>query len=300
MYDAIIIGAGPAGFSAAIYAARYKLKTLIIGKHLGGLIMDAHKVENYPGFKSVSGIELMNKFEEQARNLGVEVREGEVVSVKKIDDGFEIEDKEAKKYQTKTLILATGTERRKLNVPGEDKFLGKGVSYCAICDAPFFRNKNVAVVGGNDSAVRAVQLTAKYARQAYIIYRGAELRAEPYLVDDIKQNEKIKIITEDNVKEVKGDKFAKEIVLESGNKLEVDGLFVEIGFVPAVGLAKSINVNLDNDSHIVVDGKQATNVEGVFAAGDITTNSNKIKQIITAAAEGAIAANAVYNYLKTK
>ena len=194
MYDLIIIGGGPAGLSAAIYAARFMLKTLIITKEVGGAIVEAHKIENWPGYKSISGIELMGKFKDQVAALGVEIVENEVVDVENKKGLFKIKTNENKTYESKNTIFACGTIRRKLNIKGEKEFTGKGVSYCATCDAAFFRNKVVAVVGGNNSAARAAQLLAEYAKEIYIIYRKEKIRADPILVSQISKNPKIKII----------------------------------------------------------------------------------------------------------
>jgi thioredoxin reductase (NADPH) len=296
MYDLIIIGAGSAGLASAIYAARYKLKTLVICKDIGGVILEAYKVENYPGFKAISGIDLMNKFKKQAEELGVKIIEDEVIDIKK-NNNFKINTKQ-KSFESKTIIIAMGSKRRKLDVPGSDEFSGKGVSYCATCDGPLFKNKIVGVVGGSDSAANAAQLLADYAKKVYIIYRKEKLRAEPLLVEQINKNKKIEIINNTNITEIKGDKMISSVIFDSGKEFKLDGLFIEIGILPNNEIAKKLGVKLDKEGHIIVDKAQKTNINGVYAAGDITNASNKFEQLTTATAEGSIAANSVYEFVK--
>jgi len=294
MYDVIIIGGGAAGLTAAIYSARYKLKTLVIAKEMGGVIVNTHKIENWPGEKKISGLDIMNKFEEQAKELGVEIKEEEV---KKIQKGFKVFTDKAE-YEGKTVILAMGTKRRKLNIRGEDKFSGKGVSYCATCDAAFFKDKIVAVVGGSDAAARAAQICTDYASKVYIIYRKAKMRAEPALVDELEKNEKVEFIYNANVTEVIGDKTLEKVKLDIGKEVELQALFIEVGGVPAIAIANDLGVKLNDKNYIEVDNEMKTNVDGVYAAGDITTGSSGFQQLVTAASEGAIAAFSAYKYIK--
>ncbi|MBC8444209.1 FAD-dependent oxidoreductase [Candidatus Woesearchaeota archaeon] len=295
-YDTIIIGSGPAGLTAAIYTVRYNLKTLVIGQDFG-LITEAHKVENYPGFESASGFEIMEKINAHAIKLGAEIVNDTVLKVEKEKKEFIVKTG-SKKYQAPTIIIASGTKKRKLNIPGEEEFLGKGVSYCATCDGPFFKDKIVGIVGGNDSAVIAAELIAQYAKKVYIIYRKEELRAKPALVSEIKKNKKIEIINNTNVTKVKGDDVLKKAILDTGNDLELDGLFIEIGTVPVTALTDPLGIKLTSAKFIETAENQSTNVNGVFAAGDITTNSNNLRQMITAASEGSIAATSVFNYVR--
>lgn len=303
-YDLIIIGSGPAGLSASIYASRYKINHLVIGKAPGGLMTEASKIENYPGFKSISGIELMKKFQEHAQSFGVKIEQDEVIKIEKENKSFKITTSQGKKYQTKTIILALGTERRKLNIPGEKKFLGKGVSYCAVCDAMFYKDKIVAVVGGSDAAAMSALLLSEQAKKVYLIYRKSKLRAEPIIVERTEKNPKIEIIYQTNIKEIKGKDKLEKVVLDKqyrgSSELKLDGLFVEIGSIPAAALAQGIGVEIDEQNCIKIDSSGATNIPGIFAAGDITSGLAKLRQIVTAAAEGAVAATSVYNYLKTK
>jgi thioredoxin reductase (NADPH) len=191
-----------------------------------------------------------------------------------------------------------GTVRRKLNVPGEENYLGKGVSYCATCDGPLFRDKTVIVVGGSDGAcITAVQL-AEYAKKVYVVYRKGKLRAEPWWVSRIKKNEKIEVIYNTNVKEILGNDFVEGVKLDNNKQLKVEGVFIEIGGVPQISLIKNLGVKADEGNYIVVDSEQRTNIRGIYAAGDITTGSNKWSQIVTAVAEGSIAARSVFYDLK--
>jgi thioredoxin reductase (NADPH) len=293
MYDIIIIGGGPAGLTAAIYAARYKLKALVLTKEPYGTIAEASYVCNYPGFVSISGFEFMQRVEEQAKKLGVIV-EYEAASKIEHTNNFKINNT----YEGKFLILALGTERRRLNIPGEKEFTGKGISYCFTCDAPLFKDKIVAVAGGADAAAMAALLLREYTKKVYIIYRKEKIRSEPLLVERIEHDTKIEIINNTRIKEVKGDKVMTSVLFDNGRDFKLDGLFVEIGSDPRNKLAKELGVELDNEGFIIVDKTQKTNVDKVFAAGDITINSNKFRQVITACAEGAVAAESIYNSIK--
>jgi len=301
IYDLIIVGAGPAGLSAAIYASRYNLNALVIGDEPGGIAAEAYKIENYPSFKSVSGMELMNKFKEQIKGL-VDVEQEKIIELKK-NESFIITTKEGA-YKSNAVIIASGTKRRKLNIKGEKEFLGKGISYCATCDAAFFRDKVVGVVGGNDAAAMSALLLAEYAKNVFIIYRKEKIRAEPLRVSQLEKNKKITIINNTNVVAVNGDKMMSSVTLDkefnNSKELALDGLFIEIGSVPSTVLTKKLGIELDEGGYIIVDSSQKTNVGGFYAAGDITTNSNKFRQIITAASEGAVAAHSVYEFLKNK
>lgn len=300
-YDLIIIGAGPAGYSAAIYATRYKLNTLLIGKDLGGMAALAHKVENWPGDNSIVGFELMKKFYNHVDKLKVPIKNELAKKLVKSKNNFEvITDKN--RYRAKTLILAMGTERRKLDVPGEDEFLGKGVNYCATCDAFFYPKKTVAIIGGGNAATMAALQLADIAKKVYLIVRRDEFSAEPFQVDLIKKNPKIQIITNNNVTKINGDSVIKSVELENlyNNKkfLELDGVFIEIGSVPNSVLIRNLSIKIEPKGFIIVNHQQATNISGVFAAGDITNASAGLRQIVTSVAEGAIASFAAYKYIK--
>ena len=298
MHDVIIIGGGFAGLSAAIYTVRFNLETLVVAKNMGGVITESYLVENYPGFKSISGIELMDKFIEQAKYLGAELKETEVKKIKKEGRKFVVETSDGK-FESKAILLAMGSVKRDLNVPGIQEFRGKGVSYCATCDAAFFKDKIAGVVGGGNSAAEAAILLAKHAKKVYLLYRGDDLhRVEPVMVNQIKKEKKIEVVFNVNVKKVKGDKVMGSVVLDNGKELKVDGLFIEIGADPASGMAKQLGVKLDAKGHIITDAAQRTNIPMVYAAGDITTGSNMFEQGVCAASEGAIAADSIFKDLR--
>lgn len=294
MYDLIIIGAGPAGLSAAIYAARYNLKTMVISPNVGGVANEAHKVENYPGYKSISGMELMSKFKEQVDNFHVPIKYG---TVNKIESGFKVYCCD-ETYECKTIILATGLTRRHLGCKGEAEFNGRGVSYCALCDAAFFKDKKVVVVGGANSAIQGALLLCEWASKVYVVYRKDKLRADPIWVDKLKDCDKVEYVFNANITEIKGDKFVTSVDLNTGNSLEVGGVFIEIGFEAKNEFVKELGVEIDDWSFIKVDNEMRTNIPKVYAAGDITSNFKEWKQIISAAAEGGMAATSAYNDLK--
>ncbi len=295
MYDMIIIGAGIGGLSAAIYARRFKLNVLVISKDIGGTTLEAHKVENYPSHTSISGIELMKKTEEHAKSQGVEIKVGTVEKTEKTKEGFEVDTGEAR-YKGKVLILAMGSERRKLDVDGEKDFLGKGVSYCATCDAPFFKDKVVGVVGGSDAAAQSALLVAEYAKKVYIIYRKDKMRAEPIHLENLENNDKIEFVYNANVIRVFGETFMKGVELDTGNKLELDGMFIEVGSVPSTALAIELGVDVDDTNYIKTDKEQKTNIPGVFSIGDVT--DTPMRQAIVAAGQGAVASQSAYRFLK--
>lgn len=286
MHDLIIIGAGPAGLTAGIYSKRYNLDFLMIGQVPGGTAMEAHQVENYPGFKAISGLELMKKFQEQ---LDYKILQE---NVEKITPGFKVWTNK-NKYQTKTLILAMGSKNRKLGLENEEKFLGRGISYCVTCDGPLFKDKITAVVGGGNAALTGALELANIAKKVYLIHRRDEFRADPIWQEKVKKNQKIEIIFKARIMQIKGGQFLEKIILDSSQELEVSGLFIEIGTTPSSGLAQDLAIALEND-FIIVDKNQATNIPGVFAAGDIA--NNPLKQIISACGQGAVAAFSAFQY----
>jgi len=297
IYDVCIIGGGPAGLTSAIYSGRYGLKTYVISKDIGGTAALADKIENYPGYEG-NGFELMKKFYEQAKKFQAQFINSEVVSIKK-NKNFIIELKNKDKIYSKTLIIASGTERRKLNIKGEEEFIGKGVSYCATCDGAFFRGRVVAVIGGRNSAAKAALLLSKLAKKVYIVYRQGKLNCDEVDKKRIEEKENIELVLESIPVEIKGDKFVKSLVINQKDKLKelkVDGVFVEIGSVPVSNLAKKLGIKTDEEGYILADEEMRTNINGVFAAGDIITR--KLKQIIVSAAQGAIAARSAYDYLE--
>ena len=301
-YDLIIIGAGPAGLGASIYASRYKLKHLVIGEEVGGQVVEASKIENYAGIESISGKELMDKFRKQTEDLGAKIVQASVKMIEKNEGEFKVSTVNGEEYFAKVLILALGMKPRRMNIAGEKEFIGKGVSYCATCDAMFFRNKTVAVVGGGDAAAMAAQHLSEFADKVYVLHRE-KTTWNPAREDDLNKNEKTEMLCCADIKEIKGDKIVEAIVYEKDGaekEIAVQGVFIEIGSVPGIDLIKRLDVEVDKQDYIIVDQTQATSVEGVWAAGDVTTGSNKFRQIITAVAEGAVAAGSVYKKLRLK
>jgi len=303
IYDLIIIGAGPAGLSASIYASRYQIKHLVLGSQLGGAMVWAANIENYPGFESIVGVDLAQKMAEQAKKLGVEIKITGVTQINKKETSFELKTGSGESFETRTLIVATGTQRQKLNVPGEKEYLGKGVSYCSICDAAFFKEKMVAVIGGSNSAAMAAAHLSGFAQKVYLIYRKKPLRADPIWIEIIQKEPKIEIIYETNVMEILGDgqkvtalKLDKPFK-ESG-ELKIDGIFIEIGGAPGTELLKLLGVEVNERGYIKVKPDMSTNIPGIFAAGDVADSSGELQQIITATSEGAIAASSVYKFLR--
>jgi len=297
IYDLVIIGAGPAGLTAAVYAGRYLLNTLVIGEIQGGTISEAVEVCNFPSYESIRGMELTKKLINQTEKLGIDIKQEKVEEIRKNKD-FEIKTNKSV-YKSKKVILATGRKKRKLDIEGEAKFLGKGVSYCATCDAAFFRDKIVAVAGGSNAALTAALLLTEYSKKVYIIYRKEFFfRAEPAWVKQVENNKKIETIFKSNINEIKGSKNVEKIILDSGKELSVDGVFIEVGSIPDTNLPRQLDIELDNNDYVIANELQKTSLSGVFAAGDITNNS--LKQAVTAAAEGAIAANSAFEEIRKK
>ena len=294
-YDLIIIGAGPAGLTAGLYAARYKVNVLVIGKLSGGTATEAHKVCNFPSYESIGGVELMMKMIKQVKNLGVKIKQEEVINIKK-ENLFKITTNKGE-YFSKKIIIATGSKRMKLGVEREEELTGKGVHYCATCDAGFYKEKIVGVVGGGNTALTTALLLAKVAKKVYIIYRQDKFsRAEPTLVDDVKKEKKIVPVFNSEVLKLIGKNKLEEIEIKKteGKKIKLDGLFIEIGGISNIKLAKLLGIKLEKN-YIKVDKEQKTNVKGVFAAGDVT--NNVLKQIVTGCGEGAVAGFSVYKNL---
>jgi len=302
-YDLIIIGGGPAGMTAGIYAGRLGLKTLLITKSFGGQIAKkAVSIENYPGFESISGIELVQKMEKHLRTQKIDIEIDEVRKVEKIEHGFLVFAKK-KEFQAKTVVLASGADPRPLEVPGEKEFIGKGVSYCSVCDGPMFRNKVVAVIGGGNAGFETAIFLAKIAKKIYILEFGPEPKAFAANQETVKKTGKAEIITNVALKEIKGDKFVESIIYEDRRTkkektLSVDGVFVEVGYQPATAYVKGL-VDFNKRDEIEVEFETCqTKTPGLFAAGDL--NVGVVKQIVTAAGEGAKAAIAAYGYIQNK
>lgn len=311
MYDLIIIGGGPAGITAGIYAARKKLNTLLISKDFVGQTGNAFEIENFTGFKDIRGLELMKKFKEHLEKFEIDIAEfEEVEEIEKTNptrdkslEGvniFEIQTDEGK-YSARALIIASGRDPKSLEAPGEKKFLGKGVSYCVTCDETMVEGKIVAVVGGGNVGLEAGLELAEFCSKIYILEFASKVTGDEILQQEIENNKKISIISNADIKEIKGDSFVKEIIYEDRrskkiNSLAVDGIFIEIGAVPSVGFAGNL-VELNKSGEIKIDPRTCeTKTSGLFAAGDVTDIRDK--QIITACGEGAKSALSVYEYLK--
>jgi len=303
-YDLIIIGAGPAGLSASIYASRYKLNHLVLGVSPGGQMGEIYEIENYPGFPSISGRELIEKFLEHSKKFGAEIRNESVVKIKKNETGlFEVETSFGI-YQAQALIMAMGAVYRKMNIPGEKEYTGKGVSYCATCDAIFFKGKTVSVIGGGNSAVVVALELADFAKKVYLIHRGEKMSAEPAWLEKLNNLKNLEILKDNEVLEIKGKEKVEKIILtkpfNDKVSLSVDGVFIEVGTDPGVELAKKIGVETDEQNYIKVNADMSTNIAGIFGAGDITNGSNKFRQVLSACTEGALAAVGTYKMLKLK
>lgn len=301
-YDLIIIGNGAAGLGAALYGGRYRLKILVIGKEFGGETASAGSIENYPGVPAIDGYELMSLMKKQVELLGVELLGAEVTDTTKQSHCFEVVAGD-KTYQSRAVILATGAERRRLGLPNEKELTGRGVHYCVTCDGPVYNGKTIAMVGGGDASVKGAVLAAQYITKVYLLVRGKEVAAEPINLERMKAlGAKVEVLLETEVKEIVGDKKLEKIRLsrpyKDSDELTVDGLFVEIGALPNVELAKHLGLELDERGYIKVDNMMQTNVDGVFACGDAVNYFGSFKQDITAAAMGAVAATSAYNDYK--
>ncbi len=294
-YDLIVLGGGPTAIGCAIYAARFALNVLIVGKTFGGLIATTHLVENYPGIASTSGQGLMDMFKEHMNSLNIPYISDEIRSIEKADDHF-ILHSFFQKFKAYTVCIATGSERKKLGIPGEEEFAGRGVSYCATCDGPFYKDKVVIVVGGSDSAAKEALFLSQNVKKVYIVYRGEEIRAEPINKKRVYENEKIEIIYKTNIVEIKGDTSVKSVIFDNGKEFDIDGVFIEVGSIPNSDLAKRISVKTNEKDEIIINRKSETNIPGIFAAGDVA--DAPFKQAITGVAEGVIAAFSAFDYEK--
>ncbi len=299
-YDFVIIGGGPAGIAAGIYAVRKNLKTLIIEKsEIGGTVNLTTEIENYPGFRKITGDELAKKFHSHAKDLGVEFTVDEIHDIEKTDEGFIIKGWEGE-YKAKAILLATGARHRHLDVPGEEEFSGKGVSYCAVCDAPFFKEKVVAIVGGGNTAIKDALYMSEICSKVYVIHRRDQFRADEVDVEELKKRNNVEFVLNSVVKSINGDSKVKSITVVSKEtneekEIPVDGVFIDIGEIPNNELAKKLGVDLDERGYVKVNDDMETSVPGVYAAGDIT---GKLAQIVVAAAQGAIAAVSAYEYIR--
>jgi len=298
MYDLIIIGGGPAGLTAGIYAQRARLKTLLLEKEMvGGQIAVSDVIENYPGFPSISGAELMEKFEQQARGLGLEIKLTDVIAVQKKGEEKIVKTSDGDLI-TRTVIVATGAKPRRLGIPGEKELTGKGVSYCATCDGPFFKGQKVIVVGGGDTAVKEAVYLSKIANKVYIAHRRDQLRAEKIIQEKAMSTPNIEILWSHILKEIRGKTGVEKVVLQNlkdntVKELDVEGVFVFVGINPTTDF---VDVEKDKQGFIKTDQDMRTSVKGIFAAGDCRTTA--LKQVSTAVGDGAIAAFVAERYIE--
>ena len=300
--DLAIIGMGPAGLTAAIYGSRSGLNVVVIGKDYGGQMALATEIENYPGFKKISGMELADRMKDQAETFGAKVVFAEVNSVEKKEDGHFLVKTDMENYIAKALILATGGRHRELEVPGEKEFIGRGVSYCATCDAAFFKDKTVIVAGSGDAAATgALALSDVGAKKVYWASRSDYLKCEKIYIERARERDNIEILFMKQIAEIKGTNTVEEVVFTDGTSLKVDGVFVEVGSIPNTELAEQLGCELENGL-IKVNELMETTVQGVFAAGDVTSmiKNPLCRQITTSVGQATIAAISAAQYLQRK
>jgi len=301
-WELIIIGAGAAGLAAGIYGARSGLKTLILEEKMaGGTMTDAPLIENYPGFQSINGRELAQKMVTHCRSVGLEIHELERVVSLDLKGEKKIVETDKATYETKTVVIASGTRYRELGIPGEKEFRGRGVSYCGVCDGPLFKNKRVLVVGGGNSAAITTLYIAELASEVKLSHRRGVLRAEEALVKALKNKNNVEILWNTEVKEIEGEQVVSKVILfnnktEETKELKLDGVFIQVGEAPNSRLAKKAGVNVGEKGYIAVDIRQHTNVAGVYAAGDVT--NHPVKQIGTAVGQGITAALEAYGHIR--
>lgn len=302
-WDLIIIGAGSAGLSAGIYAVRSGLKTLILDEGFaGGVLAKVPIVVNYPGFMEIKGGELAEKFTLQCKKIGATIHEIEAVTSLDFKQEKKIVKTSRSAYGAKAVIIASGAYYREINVKGEKEFLGRGVSYCGVCDGPFFKGKRVLIVGGGNSACTTTLYLSGLAAEVFVSHRKEAFRAEAAIVKDIKSKSNVTVFWGTEVKEIKGEKNVTVAVLYDNKtgitrELNVDGVFVQIGESPKSQLAKESGIEVDEDGHIKIDMRQRTNIPGVYAAGDVT--NYPVKQIGTAVGQGIMAALEAYGFIRS-
>ncbi len=303
IYDVIIVGGGPSGMSAAIYASRARLKTLLIEKAgCGGQIAITDHLENYPGFEEgINGFELAMKMEKQARTFGCEIVYGEASFIETDDAIKKVVLSDKKEYFTKTIIIASGANFKKLGVEGEQEFIGKGVSYCATCDGPFFRNKEIAVVGGGDSALQEALYLTKFATKVNLIHRRDQFRAAKILQEKVFAEPKINIIFDSVVEKISGNLSVEQVILKNvknniSSPVSVNGVFVFVGWLPNTKFLENTKIKLNDAGYIVTDDNMNTSIEGIFACGDV--RQKILRQVVTAAGDGAIAAISAQHFIE--
>jgi len=300
-WDLIIIGGGPAGLTAGIYSARSGLKTLILEeKTLGGATAESPLIENYPGFPAITGQELISKIAEHCRKFGVTIKEIEGARKLNLSDEKKIVESDQASYSASAVVIAAGCHYREMGVPGENEFKGRGVSHCAVCDGPLFKEKRVLVVGGGNSAATSALYLSNVASNVKLVHRRNQLRADEARFRSL-QDRKVEFLWNSMVKEIRGDIKVKSVIvynkkIDETKEIEVDGVFVQIGEIPNSQLASKAGVKVDKDGYIIVDERQRTNIAGVYAAGDIT--NRPVKQVGTAVGQAIVAATEAFGYIK--
>lgn len=302
MYDLIIIGAGPAGISAGIYAARQGLKILIISKDIGGQVAKkAVDIENYPGFEKISGPDLVELYKKQIESNNLEVILEKVEKIEKPKNLFVVETEKGKTYESIAVVVATGAESKKINVPGEEEFAGKGVSYCSLCDGPIFKNKNLVVIGGGNNGFESALFLSNYVSKVTILEYGDKVNADIENQKDVAKHKNIEVIINAKLLRIEGDKFVSSIFYEDRanneeKKIDVEGVFVEVGYAPSTDFLGDL-AQLNDKKEIIFNPETLeTKTPGLFSSGDC--NVSKYKQIIMASGQGAVAALSAYNYIK--
>ncbi len=302
MYDIIIIGCGPAGMTAGIYASIAKKKILILEKEIyGGQIVNANKIKNYPGFEEITGFDYATKLYNQLKNYNPEIKFEEVIEVNDNGETKQIKTKKSN-YIAKSVIIATGSKNKKLGLSNEDKLLGKGISYCATCDGAFYKDKVVAITGGGNTAIDDALYLSNIVKEIFVIYRQKSFKTESINIDELRKKKNVKIILNSNITDIKGKDKLESIVIknndtEEKNELHIDGLFIAIGHIPVSGIFKNI-INIDEKGYINSDETCKTNLNGIFVAGDI--RKKQIRQLTTACSDGTIAALNACKFLSTK
>jgi len=302
MYDVVIIGSGPAGMTAGIFAVRREMKTLIIGREVGGQLIWANEIENYPGFETIKSFELINRIKEQTLKAGVEFKEDEVKKIEKTIEGNFLLYTSREVFEARSVIVAIGLSPRRLAAPGEIEFSGRGVSYCANCDGPFYKGKNIAIIGGGNSALDAAEFMSKIAKQVYLIHRNENFKAFDNLVNEVEGRDNIEILLNTEIKNIIGAQKVEKIqLLNNKNNQEreipIDGVFIEVGRIASTDLVNDF-VDRNDKNQIIVNSKMETKTPGMFAAGDVT--DCEFKQIPVAMGQATIAALVAYQYLQMK
>ncbi len=306
-YDVVIVGAGPAAFSAAVYSARFMLRSVMIGEEPGGQLTLAGIVDDYIGLPEIPAPDLIERFKGHSGKYGVQLFMDRVERIEELEDSRKrVITLEGRETTAKAVVVAVGSKRRKLGVPGEDKYNARGVSYCSVCDAPLFRGAEaVAVIGGGDSAVEGASMLADYAKKVYLIHRRSSFRAQPVNVEALHRKRNVEFILNSTVREITGDTKVRGVVVEnldekSRSTLKVDGVFIEIGFEPDVEFSTKNGLGVDAGGYIKVDDWMRTTRPGIFAAGDCTSAWVGFRQVVTAVAQGAVAAYSASRYIREK